>query len=300
VQKSRAAQESILESAASLKAEVICLQEPWLINDVTREKTATLRGYRTLAPINTWGDREQRPRVLTLLRDTIKIARTSEEGHPDVLGLLIELEDGRTIDILNIYNAGANSSRAREAERLIRARPIYQNSVYLGDFNLHHPLWDSRYSRLDDTAIPLAEWALRNNLVFLNNPELATHIRGNVLDLGIISNNLNAAAQLDIRYDLATGADHYPLECTLDFKPRRQGTSGFRDADKVDADAISREGARLRNSLKEKLANTLLSTIEGCDSLVDSLEDLILALLNKIAKRKPGPLKGNIWWSTAC
>jgi len=62
----------------------------------------------------------------------------------------------------------------------------------------------------------------------------------------------------------------------------------------VDADAISRKGARLRESLKEKLATILLSIIVGCDSLVDSLKDLILALLNKIAKRKPGPLKGNI------
>ncbi|KAG5634991.1 hypothetical protein H0H81_012788 [Sphagnurus paluster] len=91
-----------------------------------------------------------------------------------------------------------------------------------GDFNLHHPLWDSHVpaNHIRGNTKHLADWFL-NNIHIDNDPDTPTRRgqpgqRDTIIDLigfsGIYNGTFDPIA---VRPDLNTGSDHYPITTTI-------------------------------------------------------------------------------------
>ncbi|KAG5649548.1 hypothetical protein H0H81_003127 [Sphagnurus paluster] len=94
-----------------------------------------------------------------------------------------------------------------------------------GDFNPHHPLWDSQVpaNNIRGDARLLADWFLNNNVHIDNNYDTPMRRgqpgqRDTTIDLiGFSTNSIydNTFDPITVRLDLNTDSDHYPITTTV-------------------------------------------------------------------------------------
>ncbi|KAG5633824.1 hypothetical protein H0H81_005052 [Sphagnurus paluster] len=143
-------------------------------------------------------------------------------GH--MMGIRISQGDA-AVTIISIYNS-AKAGRDFICE-VVTVHNIDPQHKYLiaGDFNLHHPLWDSQVpaNHVRGDARLLADWFLNNNIHIDNDPDTPTR-RGQpgqhdtVIDLiGLSTNGIYDGTfdPIAVRPDLNTGSDHYPITTTI-------------------------------------------------------------------------------------
>jgi hypothetical protein len=138
--------------------------------------------------------------------------------------------------------------------------------VVIGDFNLHHPLWNatSRFTQ-HDAADHLIEIAAEN-LLELVTPKGAVTWRArrteSTIDLTFLSYPLvTSLIKCLPRVDLAQSSDHVPVETTLDLQPQLFTPTPRRCWKKADFNAI-------RRALHDKVPNTQVETNEQIDTRV--------------------------------
>lgn len=137
--RSPQATETTLERGIREKADLILIQEPWIIVEDEQEGYSDARSishpnYRQILPDNL----RQRPRVLLYVSSSLAYeVNLIQTNDSDLLSASVI--DGReTIQVVNLYNE-KNEEGIRTIERALYSLPLLPNTILLGDFNIRHP-----------------------------------------------------------------------------------------------------------------------------------------------------------------
>jgi exonuclease III len=133
----------------------------------------------------------------------------------------------RTLHIHNIYNPSPSSYTAPDIGTLGTLRNCLQapgdDHIVVGDFNLHHPLWNGlRRTTQHNAAQTLIEIARNASLSLATVRGTTTwRERGieSTIDLSFLSQSLEERLiRCTPREDMAQSSDHLPIETTLDLQ----------------------------------------------------------------------------------
>jgi hypothetical protein len=221
--RSAPATESTFETALELNIDIIAVQEPWVFpaanNDYTNTRSIIHQGFTQVLPNHGL----LRPRTLCYISKNLapgistSLASTSPRD-PDCL--IIDIQNrGTKIQLINIYNEkDLSGSRVYTLKRGVIPAPLSQNSIILGDFNIHHPWWDP-LARKSPLADDLVEWITVNNLLLLNTPGAGTFFRPNMSRPTVIDLTLCTSPLLDRVQDWQIlpdlGSDHYGIRFNI-------------------------------------------------------------------------------------
>ncbi len=210
---SNAVQTPFLHKAAMEKIQIIAIQEPYL-NKHTKG-TATHPDYWiAILPSG-------KARTCFYISKEIKTNQWQATHHSDRISTLrLQLKD-RAIQIHNAYSKPPDSYRATEARTIKELKEVLQEeeeTILIGDFNLHHGSWSAvTTTRYHQDAYKLVQCTEQANMRRATPQGLTTWERGNAkttIDLAFISRRLYPALIKCDRFDdLDTNSDHYPI-CT--------------------------------------------------------------------------------------
>lgn len=299
-QRSAQVHATALEAAFQEKAHVVCVQEPWIMTDLSREKTQSHPAYRALAPMPVW---TTRPRAVMYIRQDIRSDQVYWGApHPDLVVADVRMKENRSLRIGSVYNAGLGSERMGEGvERLGLQGSLSEKTLICGDFNLHHYIWDGAVTG-DTTqdANNFAELIIDKGLIILNDSNSPTHEKGAVLDLALTTGGLFGLYVCDsqVRTDLACGSDHETLLTTI-HGMENEKTAGRRryrldelDTEKFD-DACKKEKKRLQNDAD-------LTTTDRIDDYASRIMNAASRCLDASTPRSEGKGCGYRWWTPEC
>jgi endonuclease/exonuclease/phosphatase family metal-dependent hydrolase len=121
------------------------------------------------------------------------------------------------VTLINIYNAPAGSTNANEAiNTLLSLPPNCSPSTFLaGDLNLYRQRWNPTLISESPLTVSFTDWLDQAYFTYTAQPGVATHIRGNVLDLAFISGPYTASTSL--AEHLQVTSDHSPLLTTINW-----------------------------------------------------------------------------------
>ena len=196
--------------------QIVCISETWL-------KPNREPNFRNYVPFfkhrhgNACGGG-----LLTLVRDNLSCSTKQLQIMP---GSSLEIQcttvyaSNKSLDILNVYNPNANISLQ---EFNFYFNQLSTFSIVCGDFNAHHPLWDT-ISPPNITGRNLANAVLESNLELLTTPNTPTHhSKANntfsTLDLVFVSPNLAHLSNCKL-FNKDLSSDHTPVVTDLAFKP---------------------------------------------------------------------------------
>ena len=98
---------------------------------------------------------------------------------------------------------------------------LLQKSLYSGDFNCHHPLWDSRVTS-DHRGEEVFDWVITSDLLPLNYPDAPTLIHRSSgsrssPDISFAPSSLALSCSWEVLQDL--GSDHLPILLSVPVSP---------------------------------------------------------------------------------
>src|SRR6201996_1515737 len=218
------------------KYDLIVIQEPHL--DFLTNTRSTDR-WRTVLPTPFISDRSVRMRSMILMSD--KLCSTGWEAIEvesyDISAVRIV---GKEFDIFlfNAYNDCENSNTIRILERtfrkLERTATRRSQSILLGDFNRHHPIWDEERNHHLFTAVNLNEAQLLLDLIADYDlimtlppkvPTLCAMSTGNYTRVDNVFVSADIAHYVDrcttIPEARPARTDHMPILTELDFTPQK-------------------------------------------------------------------------------
>ena len=222
--RSPIATEAALELALELKISLVLIQEPFIIttgnSNNYNHRSINHSAFTQILPLSG----NLRPRTLAYIAKAPEISfrvslSPSSPHDPDILVLDLSLQNNTTTRIYNIYNEMDQAQGTqRTLERCLYNLNIAPNSLVLGDFNTHHPLWDPLGS-ISPRAQYLINWLESNNLELINTPGTGTFYRPNlerpsILDLTFATSSIaNKIHKWEVLPSI--GSDHFPLLFTL-------------------------------------------------------------------------------------
>ena len=100
---------------------------------------------------------------------------SSLDPYSDYVGVNISLNKSSSVSFLNVYAPPIRSSPTdgRTDSFSPSILPSSRNLFILGDFNCHHPLWDSRGTS-DPRGEEVFDWVISSDLLLLNDPDTPT------------------------------------------------------------------------------------------------------------------------------
>ncbi|OAQ57920.1 reverse transcriptase [Pochonia chlamydosporia 170] len=144
----------------------------------------------------------------------------------DIISLSIRNPcSGRSINISNVYNEVGTNTLSTLAETLDKVEPL-TNTVVLGDFNLHHPLWSTTHRRLGQgpSAQQLITIIEDLHLELLTAPGAPTHRWKDgisTIDLTFATEDLTPlVTHCKIDRGLDCDSDHLPIAITVEWEWR--------------------------------------------------------------------------------
>ncbi|SNX87918.1 uncharacterized protein MEPE_06629 [Melanopsichium pennsylvanicum] len=230
VHRSPEVMHSILNDPAIQMYDFLCLQEPFasLPNTVSHPRW---RLYGD--PANTswnWAPAAQPSAPLPNRRRTIIYAnhlispsdvQLHPLNHPDILCLQVNTLAGSLL-LASVYNSPQSQELLSPLATLLHGT-IAQPCLVLGDFNLHHPAWESDTTsssrHVDSFLAALAE----RDLHLLTPRDLGTFLgpsgRCTTIDLAFGCPTVAGALRSITRLDNDHGSDHFAVEIHLDLSP---------------------------------------------------------------------------------
>ena len=94
--------------------------------------------------------------------------------------------------------------------------PSSRNLFILGDFNCHHPLWDSRGTS-DPHGEEAFDWVISSDLLPLNDPDTPTLVYCSSPDIFFAPSSLALSCSWEVLQDL--GSDHLPILLFVSLSP---------------------------------------------------------------------------------
>ncbi|KAI1001738.1 hypothetical protein K3495_g6468 [Podosphaera aphanis] len=276
-----AAHEIALNEAYSVSADVILIQEPYILKERARRITKRHPSYITFSPIDDWTS--TRPRVLSYIRKDapflVDQGYTTQSG--DLLLLLLESLSRKKLQIMNIYNEPQGSSGGPPSH-------LYTLSPSISAENSYRWATSTYTIPIGNHLGPAASHRALNNE--------ATHIQGNVLDLAFGSCSLIAKSHCTVASHLNTTSDHASLLTMVDWIEHNAPQRKLRP-DTLDS--------ALFNCLLFISINRVAPLPPSPNS--DSLDTLALGLTEAkwlaysgSTRRTLGHGKGNPWWDKSC
>ena len=290
--------ELALNEASLASADIVLIQEPYIYSDRARRITKRHPSFETFSPIDDWTS--SRPRVMSYVRKNACLC--SEQGHTafssDMLLLRIVSSSGKSISIVNVYNAPAGPISNSVLDSLYSLTlPFEGNLLISGDFNLHHTRWQPSWTRSPSPgAEKFTEWADKNNLSLLSPADMATHDRGNVLDLILGSSPLVQKKKCTLAPHLDTTSDHATLLTLVDWEGYTEPLRRLR-LDTLDKELFLR---LLSINIDGLSPIPRTPTREALDRCATELTEAIRTAYMGAARRSLGHGKGNAWWDTSC
>ena len=208
---------SMFRNPRVLDYDVLAIQEPWR-NRYINTTYHPLKTHFQLAYLD-----DAATRVCFYINKRIDLGTWSVSyASKDIASLAIRNPDsGQQLHVINVYNEVATNTLSTLAE-VIAAPDPDKNTIVLGDFNLHHPLWSTAHRRASEgpSAQPLLTVLEDAQLQLLTVPRTPTHRwKGGVSTIDLTFATPEIAARLihckiDKRLDY--DSDHLPIKLTLD------------------------------------------------------------------------------------
>ena len=199
----------------SNRPHIVCLSETWL-------KDSRLPSFINYSPFFKCRSDRAGGGLAILVRNDVNITPKHIEEYPngklEVQAITIHCE-GSPMDIMNIYNPNQPIS---ESEFSFYFNQLNSNRLIVGDFNAHHPLWDSRHSE-NSTGTNLIQSLIQNpDLSVVTPMNLNTYYHTalrqfSTLDLCITNCELVPLCSVQLGQDL--GSDHSPIQTNMNFSP---------------------------------------------------------------------------------
>ena len=309
--KSLISQLDLLESLKRNDYDICAIQEPYI--DFNGKSRAN-RQWTAIYP-NTHYSHPDSTRSLLLINTNILTDSWKQLNiqHPDVTAIELRGTFG-TIRVINVYNNCNNNTALTHVSNFMRDReqhigrtaPIH--TVWLGDFNRHHPLWDEHrnthlFTRRNlDLAQPLLDMLGRHNMKMALPSAIPTLRAQNTGNLTRVDNVFCTESLMDALVKCGTDeasrpvkTDHFPIVTQFDIyapqaiqKPRYN----FRLA----------EWPELVQTLTDELNSIPAPTeIHNTDTFTHRLntlnEKIQIAIKKHVKPTKPSPYSKR-WWST--
>ena len=217
--RSQAATENALQLAIEYKVDILFIQEPWIFqSEVTR--SISHQSFSQIFPLSDSAP-QLRPRVLAYIAKSysplVTISPLSPKD-PDLLILDIT-EKGRSFSVYNTYNqvSQQEGTSLSTFSRVLQHLPINPESIILGDFNLHHYLWDSTITSTSRDSDDFVQWIEEKSLSLINEPNQPTFFRphmnqGSTIDLTLSTFSITIQ---DWQLCHEIGSDHFGILFTI-------------------------------------------------------------------------------------
>jgi endonuclease/exonuclease/phosphatase family metal-dependent hydrolase len=154
--------------------------------------------------------------------------------HPDITAIEIKGPFG-TIRLINVYNDCNNNNALTQVSNYMRdrgqhvGRPAPIHTIWLGDFNRHHPLWDEErnahlFTRRNlDLTQPLLDMIGRHNMKMALPPAIPTLRAQNTGNITRVDNMFCTESLMDALVKCDTDeasrpvkTDHFPIVTQID------------------------------------------------------------------------------------
>jgi hypothetical protein len=181
--KSLLSQLDLLESLKRDDYDICAIQEPYI--DFNGKSRAN-RQWTTIYPTTHSGHPDSTRSLLLINTDILSDSwKQLNIQHPDITAIELKGPFG-TIRIINIYNDCNNNNALAQVSIFMRdrvqhvGRPAPIHTIWLGDFNRHHPLWDEERNahlftrRNMDLTQPLLEMIGQHNMKMALPPATPT------------------------------------------------------------------------------------------------------------------------------
>jgi ribonuclease HI len=188
------------------QVDIIAIQETKLR---ATSRTPQIRGY---IPVRTDRPGAEYPGggLITYIKKDIAYRKigASKVGSVEAQAVSIQQNKDTWLDITNVYVPPSRDDSTRDLSWI----PLRNNSVVLGDFNAHSPLWDP-VQPSDKQGEELVDWTLEKDLHICNNGDPTRVNRGtggySSPDITIVSKNLEQHISWTVDDDM--GSDHSPI-----------------------------------------------------------------------------------------
>ena len=177
-------------------------------------------------------------------------------------------------------------------------------TLFIGDFNTHSPRWSLPHSTTSPWSHTFHEWMDENSLETLNPDDEHTWSqpgsRPSIIDLALANEStcfFSNLSPLTVSWLHSDASDHAAL--LIDFYPDVETPTtdpsprGFH----IDSDRKETWITSFRSYVSDLSILTTLDTSEAAQQFHDAI---IATCEQNLAKIKPGPPKGAVWWNDEC
>ena len=167
--------------------------------------------------------------VITFVRQGLSPSQFSTDSlssldpYSDYVGVTIPCLNSSPLSFLNVYAPPIRPSYqdGRSNSFTPSIIPTNKDLFVLGDFNCHHPLWDSN-SPTDQRGSEVFDWIISSDLLPVNDPDCPTLLHrssGNRSspDISLAPSSLALSCSWQVLQDL--GSDHLPILLEVPLKP---------------------------------------------------------------------------------
>ena len=148
---------------------------------------------------------------------------SSLDPYFNYVGVNISLKNSSSLSFLNVYAPPIrySSTDNRTDSFSPSILPSSRNLFVLGDFNCHHPLWDSRVP-FDPRGQEVFDWVISSDLLPLNDPDTPILLHRSTgsrssLDISFAPSSLTFSCSWEVVQDL--GSDHLPILLSVSLCP---------------------------------------------------------------------------------
>lgn len=294
------------------KSHILALQEPSVdFQGMTR----ALPNYTTVYPTNHFRNfKENRTRSITMVSTRIPTGSWTQIPieSPDVTAIQMTGTFG-TIRLFNIYSDGHHDDAINTIKKWtntddatnVPVQPLH--TIWLGDFNRHHPMWDEPrnqhlFTNQNLEAAQRLITAITEHQLFMALPEhiptLKSFVTGNYTRVDNVfcsKRILERIVKCDtIPHRQPTNTDHFPIETVIDIGIEVVDQRPRRNWKRVD-------WITFNNKLEEKLETvdrpTEIQSEEEFWARLKELDKIVEDVIDEeVPMMKPSPMQRR-WWT---
>ena len=296
--RSQTSTQSLLNHPNSEQLAILAVQEQYC-----SQRTRSSLPHQSWTIIETPSqDPNKNPRAAIYVNKRILPAQSFQPVHypsSDIAIVKVKMEsDTLPMLIINIYNT-KGTSLINDFTTFLQAhlRQHYYDSILIvGDFNLHHPLWNpTEYKCHDREAEDLITFMAMNGLDLILPAGTITFPRyKTTIDLAWGNPQIEEKVlKCKVAHNHDHGSDHYPILTTLNLKPEATNEMPIYNFEKTDWDLLK---AKIIELLPPPVTNEPTSPAT-VDKLAEELtETLVKAIESSTPRKKMCPFSKR-WWN---
>jgi hypothetical protein len=305
LRKAQAPHHTLLNDLAFSDFDMLMIQEPYTYFIDDAWNTLSHPKWRLILPSTSPTDYNARPRSIIYMSSKISSNsfRIIPTGSPDITAIyFLTSINTLSFTFINLYNPPHCPSTLNSLDIFIQMHPEISADTPLsimGDFNLHHPLWDhpDRPHRPDPDTDSLLTITLGYGLTLRSQPGVHTFHSSQgstVIDLVFVTPSADNLYEACITSHSAThdvGSDHYPIIHRINLSPPHSPPPVCYNWDLTDWKRVSSELCRSLRRWKEPRGNH-----QDIDRAVNHLTSAMQQAISQHAVlARPSP-HSKRWW----